>query len=433
MLSLLLSFTQAKTVDNYAVIMCGSKGWSNYRHQADVYAWHHILTNRGFASDHIISLSYDDVAYRSGERGSDGSIYHTCNGPNLWKPIINYTLSDANKENFFKVLSTIPSSDGWLFKREVNVLIIYINHGAYDLLSTPNAFDQPIYADEFGEVVSALASRVSSVFCILEACYSGTMAMHARYPRNVMFMTAANAKQSSYSHGYCEVRCDPEGSACERLGIFTTNEMTYHVLNYLDDKGNDKRSLNDLILYAKHQTNLSTVIRSGMTNRIPLKAFFKTIGKKGINGSLGNTTVNVKARKRNVNSLTNEELLVIYNRIRRTLAANIDPVKQERTIEIHCRKRVSAAALQLFINDYLHEDNIEFLTLVGNLCEDYSFEDIHSVMSEVRNIGIHERYYGSVGRYQHRESYGESDRALARVSHMHQDRNRNRRGGNRFV
>ena len=237
MLLCLLTIVQSKTIDNYAVIMCGSKGWSNYRHQADVYAWHAVLTNRGFRSDHIITLSYDDVAYQKREdEMTNGSIYHTCNGPNLWKPIINYTSSDSNKQNFFKVLSTIPSSSGWLFKKEVNVLIVYINHGAYDLLSTPNAFDQPIYADEFGEVVGELASRVTGVFCVLEACYSGTIAMHAKYPRNVMFMTAANTQQSSYSHGYCE-----------RLGIFTTNEMTYHVLNYLDNKDNDKRSLNELI------------------------------------------------------------------------------------------------------------------------------------------------------------------------------------------
>jgi hypothetical protein len=199
-------------------------------------------------------------------------------------------------------------------------------------------------------------------------------------------MTAANSKQSSYSHGYCE-----------RLGIFTTNEMTYHLLNYLDNRDNDKRTVNDMIYYIKQQTNMSNVVRSGMTNRIPLKDFFKVIGKRGVNGILGNVTVNVKSRRRNINSLTDERLIGIYNRIRRTLAANVDKNEIELTEQIRCRKRVSASAMQLFVDEYLHEDNIEFLTLIGDLCKDFSYEDISSVMVVVRDsLTMRSRYNGNM-------------------------------------
>lgn len=379
----------ASSVENYAVIMCGSKGWSNYRHQADVYAWRRVLINRGFAPENIITLSFNDVPYREGETQSqNGSIYHTCYGPDIYEPVINYTGADANKQNFFKVLSSIPSGKGGWFDREVNVLVIYINHGAYDLLSTPNAFDQPIYVDEFGEVVSELASKVARVFCILEACYSGAMAMHATYPRNVIFMTAATLKQSSYSHGHCE-----------RLGVFTTNEMTYHVLNYLDNKDNDERTVNELIDYTKRQTNMSSVVRSGITNRIPLKAFFKVIGKHGVNGTLGNVSVNVKARKRNVNSLTDDRLICIYNRIRRTLVANFDMKVVDAFEQTRCRKRISASAMQLFVDEYIHEDNIEFLNMVGDLCSDFRYEDISATMTVVRDsLTLRSRYHGDMGR-----------------------------------
>ena len=393
MLFTLLLPVTASSVDNYAVIMCGSKGWSNYRHQADVYAWRRVLINRGFSPSNIITLSFNDVPYSESQ---NGSIYHTCNGPDIYEPIINYTGADANKQNFFKVLSSIPSGKGGLFKREVNVLVVYINHGAYDLLSTPNAFDQPIYVDEFGEVVNELSTRVARVFCILEACHSGTIAMHAKYNKNVIFMTAANPKQSSYSHGYCE-----------RLGVFTTNEMTYHLLNYLDNSDNDERSVNDMIAYVKQQTNMSSVVRSGTTNRILLKEFFRVIGKRGVNGTLGNVTVNVKARRRNINSLNNERLIGIYNRIRRTLAANIDIAEIELTSQIQCRKRISASAMQLFVDEYLHEDNIEFLNKMGDLCKDFSYEDISTVMVVVRDsLTMRSRYNGDMGRkHRHRRGY----------------------------
>lgn len=393
MLITLLMTVIAIPIDNYAVIMCGSKGWSNYRHQADVYAWRKVLINRGFAPGNIITLSFNDVPYRDDKTQSqNGSIYHTCHGPDIYESNINYTGADANKQNFFKVLSSIPSGKGGWFKREVNVLVVYINHGAYDLLSTPNAFDQPIYVDEFGEVVNELSTRVARVFCILEACHSGTIAMHARYNRNVIFMTAANPRQSSYSHGYCE-----------RLGVFTTNEMTYHLLNYLDNRDNDKQSVNDMIAYVKQQTNMSNVVRSGITKCIPLKDFFKVIGKHGVNGILGNVTINVKARRRNINSLTDDRLIDIYNRISRMLTANVDKNMIELTEQIRCRKRVSASAMQLFIDEYLHEDNIEFLTTVGDLCKEFSYNDISSAMVLVRDsLTMRSRYNGNMYRKHHR-------------------------------
>lgn len=387
MMSLLLFSVYCGAIDNYAVIMCGSRGWSNYRHQADVYAWRKVLINRGFNPSNIITLSYNDIVDQTNQ-----TVYHTCNGTNIYEQnAINYTREDANKQNFFNVLSLIPSGKGGWFKATVNVLVIYINHGAHDLLSTPNAFDQPIYTDEFSDVINSLAKRVASIFCIIEACHSGSIAMHARYARNVMFMTAATAKQASYSYGYCDM-----------LKTFTTNEMTYHILNYLDDKSNNDNRLDDMITYVRRNTNLSYVIRSGLTKRIKLYEFFKYIHQSNPDKILGN--VSIQSRKHcNVNTLVDSRLINIYNRIRRTITSNMEPQVIEREDETRCRKRVSSIALQLFVNDYLHEDNIEFLNMVGDLCHSYTFDDINSVLRKVHSERNHIRYNGRMhGRHIHR-------------------------------
>jgi glycosylphosphatidylinositol transamidase (GPIT) subunit GPI8 len=375
MLSLLFGIIYSGAIENYAVIMCGSRGWSNYRHQADVYTWRKILINRGFTPSNVITLSYNDIIERTNK-----TIYHTCNGTNVYEDgAINYTREDANKQNFFNVLSTIPSGKGGWFKREINVLVVYINHGARDMLSTPNAFDQPIYTDEFSDVVNSLAKRVNRIFCIIEACHSGSIAMNAKYARNVMFMTAATTKQPSYSYGYCEP-----------LDAFTTNEMTYHILNYLDDRSNNDKNLDDMIDYARHNTNLSYVIRSGLTKRIKLRDFFQSSSRDKI---LGDTTIHSRKR-RNVNNLIDPRLVNIYNRIRRTLITNMEISTIDRSDETRCRKRISSIALRLFVNDYLHEDNIEFLNMVGDLCHDYTFEDIYRVLRKVNEAKHHHIYNG---------------------------------------
>ena len=48
--------------DNWAVLVAGSRGYSNYRHQADVCHAYQILRDNGVAEDHIIVISYNDVA-----------------------------------------------------------------------------------------------------------------------------------------------------------------------------------------------------------------------------------------------------------------------------------------------------------------------------------------------------------------------------------
>lgn len=47
---------------NWAVLVAGSKGWSNYRHQADVCHAYQILHKNGIPDSNIIVMMYDDLA-----------------------------------------------------------------------------------------------------------------------------------------------------------------------------------------------------------------------------------------------------------------------------------------------------------------------------------------------------------------------------------
>lgn len=47
---------------NWAVLTAGSSGFSNYRHQSDVFHAYQVLLKRGFNPDNIIVLAYDDIA-----------------------------------------------------------------------------------------------------------------------------------------------------------------------------------------------------------------------------------------------------------------------------------------------------------------------------------------------------------------------------------
>jgi legumain len=50
------------SADNYAVLVAGSNGWYNYRHQADVCHAYQILHKNGIPDSNIVVMMYDDLA-----------------------------------------------------------------------------------------------------------------------------------------------------------------------------------------------------------------------------------------------------------------------------------------------------------------------------------------------------------------------------------
>ena len=57
---LLLGLVNA--VDHWAVLVAGSNGFWNYRHQADVCHAYQVLRKNGFPEENIILMAFDDIA-----------------------------------------------------------------------------------------------------------------------------------------------------------------------------------------------------------------------------------------------------------------------------------------------------------------------------------------------------------------------------------
>jgi len=51
--------------DKYAVLIAGSSGFSNYRHQADICHAYHSLISKGLKPENIVVFSYNDAASSS--------------------------------------------------------------------------------------------------------------------------------------------------------------------------------------------------------------------------------------------------------------------------------------------------------------------------------------------------------------------------------
>lgn len=208
---LLATFPGLVQADRWAVIAAGSKGWWNYRHQADACHAYQVLKKSGIPEDHIITMMQDDVA-NSSENPLKGQLYNKpgddavdvragCN--------IDYSGDIVTGALFTGVItgneSAVPAN-GKVLKSGPNddVFIYFVDHGGAGIVSFPNG---PFYhATQLSMDLEAMQNNTmfNTLIFYMEACYSGSM--FTDLPTNgngrMLALTAANAKESSWGY-YC--------------------------------------------------------------------------------------------------------------------------------------------------------------------------------------------------------------------------------------
>ena len=70
----------------WAVLVAGSRGWDNYRHQADVCHAYQVLHGHGVPEDNIIVMMYDDIAYHQ-RNPFLGKLFNTPYGSDVYQGV----------------------------------------------------------------------------------------------------------------------------------------------------------------------------------------------------------------------------------------------------------------------------------------------------------------------------------------------------------
>lgn len=80
----------------WAVVIAASRGWSNYRHQADALAFYQLLKSRGYDDEHIILIEEDDIAGHP-SNFDPGKVYISPDGTDVYEgAVIDYKLSELS-------------------------------------------------------------------------------------------------------------------------------------------------------------------------------------------------------------------------------------------------------------------------------------------------------------------------------------------------
>ena len=177
--------------DRYAVIVAGSMGWTNYRHQADALAFYQMLKAHGYDDDHILLIMEDDIA-NNPSNPYQGVVRAEVGGENLYHDVVvDYKPSALTRDKLALLLTeTLPST------ANDNVLFFWAGHGNMGELQLA---DRSVSASTIRNAITAMYAKgkYRKMVMMIEACFSGSIAEKCEGIPGVLGITAANAYESS--------------------------------------------------------------------------------------------------------------------------------------------------------------------------------------------------------------------------------------------
>ncbi|XP_047055455.1 vacuolar-processing enzyme gamma-isozyme-like [Lolium rigidum] len=193
----------------WAVLIAGSNGYYNYRHQADICHAYQIMKKGGLKDENIIVFMYDDIANHR-ENPRPGVIINHPQGGDVYAGVPkDYTGKEVNVKNFLAVLlgnkTAVTGGSGKVVDSGPNdhIFVFYSDHGGPGVLGMPTY--PYLYGDDLVDVLKKkhAAGTYKSLVFYLEACESGSI-FEGLLPNDIGIYatTASNAEESSWGT-YC--------------------------------------------------------------------------------------------------------------------------------------------------------------------------------------------------------------------------------------
>lgn len=193
----------------WAVLVAGSMGFGNYRHQADICHAYQILKHGGLKDENIIVFMYDDIALNE-ENPKKGIIINKPDGSDVYKGVPkDYTGKAVTTSNLLAAIlgnkTAIKGGSGKVVNSGPNdsIFIYYSDHGSPGVLTMPIGED--LYAKDFINTLKKKheSRTYKSMVIYVEACEAGSIFDGLLQKEwNIYVTTASNPSESSWAT-YC--------------------------------------------------------------------------------------------------------------------------------------------------------------------------------------------------------------------------------------
>lgn len=263
--------------NNWAVLVCSSRYWFNYRHVANVLSVYRSIKRFGIDDSHIILMLADDIA---------------CDARNPWPATIfnnahhhinvygddvevDYRGEDVTVENFIRLLTGrvttgTPRSKQLLSDAGSNILIYLTGHGGNGFLKFQDKGEltSTELADSFEQMHQK--QRYNEILFIVDTCQAESMSLDL-YSPNIIGIGSSKIGEDSLSH---------HGDSA--IGVYIIDRYTYYLLNFLeaiDPEKASNRTLNEFFKVCPKEVCMSNVqIRKDLykrdTSKVSIMSFF---------------------------------------------------------------------------------------------------------------------------------------------------------------
>ena len=239
--------------DRYAVLVQGSNGWSNYRHQADVLNMYQLLRKNGYDDDHIILII--DKALATNEKNAEPGIIRAAdNGPDLLAgAVIDYDNAALYPADICNILLGEPSATTPVVLPKdagQNVLLFWSGHGhnkasngADELAWCDAGNGQGMTATRLRQTVSQMqkGGHYRKMLILTEPCFSEVVITPLVGIPGVLAMSSAGRYEQSFADNWSS-----------ELGVWRCDRFSRNLVTHLS--ANPSTTYRDLYLYCAQHT-----------------------------------------------------------------------------------------------------------------------------------------------------------------------------------
>ena len=237
----------------YAVLVQGSNGWNNYRHQADVLSVYQMLKTKGFDDDHIILII--DKALASDAMNPEPGIIRAEDGGNdlLAGCSMDYDNADISPSDISNILLGVKTDKTPVVLPKdagQNVLLFWSGHGhnhannGADELMWRNAdVGRGMTADLLRQTISLMHQQghYRKMFVLTEPCFSEAVITPLVGIPGVLAMSSAGTFEQSFADNWST-----------ELGVWRCDRFSRNLVTHLT--ASPTTTYRDLYLFCAQRT-----------------------------------------------------------------------------------------------------------------------------------------------------------------------------------
>ncbi|XP_058084757.1 uncharacterized protein LOC131232500 isoform X2 [Magnolia sinica] len=223
------SSSSSMHTNNWAVLVCTSRFWFNYRHMANTLSLYRTVKRLGIPDERIILMLADDMACNA-RNNYPAQVFNNENhrlnlyGDNVE---VDYRGYEVTVENFLRVLTgrhetAVPRSKRLLSDEGSHILLYMTGHGGDEFLKFQD--NEELQSRDLADVVKQMKEkrRFKELLIMVDTCQAATLFSQLPSP-GVLAIGSSMKGQNSYSH-----HLDSD------VGVSVVDRFTFYTLAFFE-------------------------------------------------------------------------------------------------------------------------------------------------------------------------------------------------------